>query len=735
MTIVFSISMFLGAALLFLVEPMLAKMLLPLLGGTPAVWNTCLVFFQAMLLAGYLYAHAVIKWQRWRPGIAFHCAVLVMPLLMPGLLPLHLYGGGEPPVENSPVIWLFVMLLMSVGLPFFALSATSPILQGWFAGSGHASARDPYFLYAASNAGSLAGLLAYPFLFEPLLRISTQCLVWTCGYIAFLGFIAICAVLVWQKPLPTSGRESEIHGTSDAEISLGQRLRWVALAFVPSSLMLGVTTALTTDIPSVPLFWISPLTLYLLSLVFVFSRRAVFPHRGIAKVLPAFILLGLIPVVSRLHLPLALLILSYLSSFFVIAMYCHGELARSRPSTRRLTEFYLLTSLGGVLGSSFNSLLAPIIFHSAIEFPLALILAALLRGGTDTNPARWTRRDFLLPVCLGLAMVAIIEGVKKADYKPNGLLVFLFFAYAALWCFSFRRSTIRFVLGLTAFLLAGARYTGAFGHILDTERNFFGVVHVTNDPTGKYRLMIHSGTNHGIQSLDPARSRESLSYFTKQGPAGQFFRALQDRLSGKEIAVVGLGAGSMACLPAQRPKFTFYEIDPIVVRLAQDTRYFTFLHQCAPDARIIMGDARLKLRDAPDGKYGLIALDAFSGDSIPIHLLTREAIALYLRKLDARGVIAFHISNLYVDLEPSLGNLAREAQLAAYIERDTAVTEQEAALGKAPSVWVVMARSESDLHGIVDTPDSRWRRLAGHDRAKAWTDDYSNLLSAIHWHW
>ena len=734
MIFVFGISMFVSAALLFLVEPMLAKMMLPSLGGTPAVWNSCLVFFQAMLLVGYLYAHTVIRWQRWRSKIAVHCAVIALPLLLPGLLPVHLYHGGEPPVQTTPVYWLFGMLLMSVGLPFFALSSTSPILQGWFAGSKHASARDPYFLYAASNAGSLAGLLAYPFLLEPLLRIPRQCQLWTYGYIAFVCLTAICALMVWKRNAQNPAQETLTSSIGESDTTWVQRMRWIAMAFVPSSLMLGVTTALTTDVPSIPLFWISPLALYLLSMILVFSRRIILSRERVATAVPAFILLGLIPMVSRLRLPLIPLILIYLSTFFMAAMFCHGELAASRPSSGRLTEFYLLMSLGGVLGSAFNSLIAPVIFHFAAEFPLVLAFAALLRTDQENRQPGGVRRNYLLPACLGLTMVVFIEGLNRMEFKSGGLVVFLFFAYAALWCFSFRHSRTRFALGLIAFLMAGSRYTGAYGHALDTQRNFFGVVHVTNDRTGRFRMMIHAGTNHGLQSLDPAREREPLSYYTKKGPAGQVFDALQERLYGKEIAVVGLGAGSMACLPAPNVPITFYEIDPIVVRFAQDTRYFTFLHQCAPNARIVLGDARLKLRDAPDGKYGLIALDAFSGDSIPMHLLTREALALYLRKLDARGVLVFHISNLYVDLEPSLGNLAREAHLACYVQRDTSLTDQEVASGRAPSVWVVMARDESDFNGLAGGENSRWLKLSGNAGAQTWTDDYSNLLSAIHWH-
>ncbi len=743
LVVIFAVSMFLSAALLFLVEPMLAKMMLPMLGGTPAVWNTCLVFFQAMLLAGYLYAHAATRWLGRRTQIAVHLALIALPLVIVGLLPLHLPGNWEPPVNGSPVPWIMAMLLAAVGLPFFALSSTAPIMQRWFADSGHKHSADPYFLYAASNAGSLVGLLAYPLLLEPLLRLTQQSERWSYAYVLFVAITVACAISIWGKkaaianPAPDKVEETASKGTWK------ERSRWIALAFVPSSLMLGVTTALTTDVPAIPLFWVLPLSLYLISFVLVFARRQLISHEWLNKWFPFAILLGLFPIVSQMKASLAIFMVLYLLLLFWVALLCHGQLARSRPRVNRLTEFYLWISMGGVLGGIFNSLVAPVVFRSAVELPLVLIFAALLRPQADskqviaTTADRAQLKDWLLPLALGLCMVVVILGVAHTAIKPGQLPTMLFFAYSMLWCFSFQKRHLRFALGVTALILAGSFYTGAYGQVLDTERNFFGVVRVTNGPEGRFRFLIHSGTLHGMQSLDPARSSEPLAYYTRSGPAGQIFRAEQAAMPHGDWAVVGLGAGAMACYLQTGQSLTYYEIDPLVVRIAEDPGYFTFLKQCAPHANIVLGDARLRLREAPDAHYGLIVLDAFSGDSIPMHLLTRESLALYLRKLAPGGVIAFHVSSLYLRLAPTLGALAQDAHLVCLAEDDTAITELQVSEGKTASVWVVMARKHADLDLLIADKDSRnrWIPFQVEPGERVWTDDYSNLLSVIKWTW
>ncbi len=731
--VVFALSIFASAALLFLVEPMLARMLLPLLGGTPAVWNTCILFFQAALLAGYLYAHGAIRWMGRRTQITVHIAVVAAALLV---LPLRIAANRTPPAQENPAPWILITLLTTVGLPFFALSASAPILQKWFSQTGHKSSVDPYFLYAASNAGSLLGLLGYPLLLEPILPLSAQSRFWSFGFAGILAMTILCAAMVWRMAAPQPITEA-----AGPAPTARHRARWVSLAFVPSSLMLGVTTALTTDVPAIPFFWVLPLALYLLSFVLVFAKRPPVSHEMLVRRLPFLLLIALIPTVTKTKLPMALLLILYLLTFFAVAMVCHGELARSRPAISRLTEFYLWISLGGVLGGIFNSLIAPVIFSSVVEFPLALVLAALLRpapgvkgakpGEATDESARTRAWDWLLPALLGLSMAAVIAGVKHMGLKPGPLLNIVIFGYSLAWCLSFKKRSFRFALGLMAVLLASSFYTGPFGRILHTERSFFGVSRVTNENSGQFRYLFHGGTIHGIQSLDPARSREPLSYFTRNGPIGQVFEGLP----GGSVAIVGLGAGAMACYMRPGQLLTYYEIDPAVERIATNPRYFTFLSQCAPEAnpdvKIVLGDARLSLRGARDGGYMLIVLDAFSGDTIPVHLLTREALQLYLKKLAPGGVLAFHITNLYLDLAPTLGIQARDAGLVALVRDDTAVSPAEIDNGKFPSKWLVMAWKESDLGGVAR--DGRWRPAPANRATRVWTDDYSNLLGMIKW--
>ncbi len=741
LVLAFLLPMFLGAALLFLIEPMIAKMMLPMLGGSAGVWNTCLVFFQATLLAGYFYAYAIERWLKRRLQIALHLALVVTPLAIVGLLPLHLPADWVPPTQSSPVFWIFGLLLVSVGLPFFILSSTAPLIQRWFAESAHKGASDPYFLYAAGNAGSLCGLLAYPVLLEPLLRLHTHAVLWSYGYLFYVFAIGICALIVWKSP---NGREHltsvEIEQPAAGD-TWKERLRWIALAFVPSSLMLGVTTALTTDVPAIPLLWVLSLAIYLVSFILVFAKRPPISHAWMIQREPFLILAGLIPTVAQSKLSFPILLALYLAVLFGVAMVCHGELAATRPAVRRLTEFYLCISIGGVLGGLFNALLAPLIFRTVLELPLALILAAVLRPTVESklltvSGAVWAKRkDWLLPLALGLCMIVVIVGLAHAGIRPSRASNILIFGYSLLWCLSFAKRRFRFVLGLAAVVFASFFYSGPLGHVIHTERSFFGISRVAHDSAGKFHMLIHGGTVHGMQHLDSALSREPLIYYTRSGPAGQIFRAVQTSTPQGNWAIVGLGAGTMACYLQPGQTLTYYEIDPHVASIAGDARYFSFLRQCAPQADIVLGDARLKLRDAPDAHYGLIVLDAFSGDSIPMHLVTREALALYQRKLAPHGIIAFHISNIYMNLGPTLDTLARDAHLACLIENDVDVSQAQIDAGKFPSIWVVMARNESDLTLLRSEHDgsASWVPIPAHPARRVWTDDYSNLLSAIRW--
>jgi hypothetical protein len=749
---VFTISMFVSATLLFLIEPMLAKMALPLLGGTPAVWNTCLVFFQAVLLAGYLYGYAAIKWLGRRTQIAIHIGLALAIL---AVLPPHIPAGWEPPTTSNPVLAILAMLFVTVGLPFFLLSSSTPILQRWFAQSGHQSAKDPYFLYAASNAGSLVGLMGYPFLLEPWLRLGAQSYLWSYCYAFFVVLTIACGILVWRAnpSMPVSDlRPEQDADKAERSVAWRERLHWIALAFVPSSLMMGVTTALTTDVPAIPLFWVLPLALYLLSFVLVFASRPTISHEWLVRRLPFLVLITLWPTVSKTNLPYWAAFPLYLTVLFAVAMVCHGELARSRPPVGRLTEFYLLISVGGVLGGIFNSLIAPVVFSTVVEFPIALILAALLlrlskpqEPVTKASNATARRNDLLAPLALGLSMAAVITikshiAIRQSRPLEVGFYILLF-GCSMVWCLSFGKRPLRFAAGLVALAVAGSLYHGAYGEFLLKERSFFGVLRVANDPGGKLRYFFHGAIAHGIQSLDPSRSREPLGYYTKSGPAGSILRATQAKVyhgSAGEITpsrwgVIGLGAGAMACYMQPGESLTFFEIDPAVYRIAADRRYFTFLDQCAPTAKIVLGDARLKLRDMPDGGYDLLVVDAFSGDTIPMHLTTREALALYIRKLAPGGILAFHISNDHLELAPIFGALARDAGLVCLIDDDRLLTHEQFDQGKFASQWVVMARNRVDL-GAMAT-DARWVPLDAPAGTQVWSDDYSNLLRIIKFNW
>lgn len=737
--ILFSTTLFLSAALLFLVEPMFAKMALPILGGSAAVWVTCMVFFQAGLLAGYAYAHGLTKRLSARGQAASHMFLLLFPLVV---LPIGISSRQALTVGAHPVASLMGLLLVSVGLPFFVLSTITPTLQVWFARTGHRYAKDPYFLYGASNLGSMIALLSYPILIEPHLHLIDQSRLWTGGYLLLIVLAGCCAIPLWrssQATLPTSGPAHDDLGSELPPSESGtnptplQRLRWVALAFVPSSLMLGVTTVLTTDLPPIPLFWVVPLVVYLMTFILVFARKSIIDHELMIERLPVFIVAATILIVTKADLALWMKAVLYLLVLFVAAMVCHGELAKTRPASTQLTEFYLWISVGGLLGGVFNGLIAPLVFNRVLEFPLALVLVALLRPAPsppDSKP-RARALDFVLPVALGAILVGAIWGLQDRGLKQSASFLLLGYGPAMLLCLSFARRPIRFGLGLAAVILASTTHTGPYGRVLHIARSFFGVHQVSIDREGKFRRLIHGSTIHGMQSLDPARNRVPLVYYFPTGPIGQVFAALSGTDSVHKVAMVGLGTGSLACYGEPGQEFTFFEIDPVVERIARDPPYFTFLRDCPPKVNVILGDARLSLKNAPDQQFDLIVLDAFSSDAIPMHLLTREAMQLYLGKLTDAGILAFNISNRFLDLHLVVANLARDAGLVCYCEDDLQLSEAEEKQGKFASSWVVMARRPEDLGKLLQ--DTRWAALPGERRARIWTDDFSNILSLIRW--
>ena len=736
MIVLFSLAMFLSATLLFMVEPMFGKMALPLLGGTPSVWNTCMVFYQGALLAGYLYAHLVPKWLGARRQAVFHLGLFLLVLFT---LPIGIFHGWTPPANVNPFAWLLLLLLMSMGLPFFVVSTTAPLLQKWFTYTGHASAQDPYFLYGASNLGSLIALVAYPTLIEPHLRLGNQSLAWVVGYIGLVALVALCGVMVWRasgkEDVTLSAEAASLDGMNalipgGTSLTISQRVWWVLLAFAPSSLLLGVTTYLSTDIASLPLLWILPLIIYLLTFVLVFARKPLVPHHVMVFLEPFLIIamaiiffMGLKGTVWQ-NLPLHLLVL------FGIAMVCHGELMQSRPAANHLTEFYLWISFGGVLGGIFNALLAPMLFSSVVEYPLIIVVACMLRpslrdANQKSHPVLW---DILLPLALGLLLLLLFLVFQAMPGKLKPVTILVTASLAGIICYRFRYRARRFALSVGVLVIAGMWFFAQPDRVLLRERNFFGVAKVTVDPAGHYHTLRHGYTVHGIQSLDPARRREPLSYYYRNGPLGQVFASFSDSENRKEVAIIGLGTGTIACYGQAGQHFTFYEINPAIERIAEDPRYFTFLRDCPAQVKVILGDARLSMNSAPDASYDMIILDAFSSDAIPIHLVTREAINLYLSKLRPDGILVFHISNNYLNLKPVLGNLARDARLVSLYRADL---RGDPKIKKLASEWVVMARKSEDLGGLVC--DQLWQTLNSQSGEALWTDDFSNMLSVFKW--
>jgi len=730
---VFAFTLFVSALLLFLVQPMVGKMILPSLGGTPAVWNTCMVFFQAVLLAGYAYAHGSVRLLGVRRQAGLHVVLLLAPLLV---LPVALDTSNVPSSSDNPVFWLLGRLLVGVGLPFFVVSTTAPLLQFWFSRTGHKDAHDPYFLYGASNVGSLIALLGYPLLFERLWDVEGQARFWSVGYGVLIGLVVVCAIMLWARS-PRSGfaaaDAAEQAGSGELgageRVSWMRRVRWVFLAFVPSSLMLGVTTHITTDLAPVPLLWVVPLALYLLTFVIVFARRPIIAHAGVVRAAPFVIapvaIMTMQGEVALGWLPVPL----HLVMFFLAALLCHGELVADRPATSHLTEFYLWMSFGGVLGGVFNAIVAPLAFRTILEYPLVMVVAYLALRQSWTGAARRWALGGVLGLACGAVTWWLIGMLHPGGWGTSGQRLVTILVPAAICVALYRRPA------WFASCLAGALVGSVLGAPTRSDstiylgRNFFGVKRVTVDKTGNYHVFLHGRTIHGMQ--DKRRPEVPLAYFHPAGPMGEVFASYRRAHSPRRVAIIGLGSGVQAAYAESGDRFDLYEIDPEVARIALDRDLYTFVPDCAGETKIILGDGRLRLEEAPDAEYGLIALDAFSSDAVPTHLLTREALALYLRKLEERGLIVFNISNRYFDLAPLLAALAREAGLACYVRDNVNLTAEEQSMGRIGSRFLVLARQPEYLRPLIF--DERWTKHPGDPSFPVWTDRFSSILSVIAW--
>lgn len=739
---VFASALFLSAFLIFAVQPMFAKMVLPLLGGAPAVWNTAMVFFQASLLAGYLYAHLLAKKVPSGLQPILHLAVMAGGA---SFLPFAVNLGFLPQPDAPLAPAVIVLFAVSIGFPFFALSANAPLLQAWFARSGHKDSEDPYFLYGASNVGSVLALLAYPVIIEPFLATKMQAFAWAMGYGLLAIVIAGAAVIgLRMRPAPgsffipyakaTPGAAEE--RPTSAPIAWAMRGRWMLAAAIPSSLMLGVTTNITTNVAAAPFLWVLPLALYLGTFILVFDRRGSLPMHWIgylhtallvAVLLFSFLFNGVIAISVGLHLAL----------FFVSALICHADLASRRPPADRLTEFYLCMSAGGVIGGGLTALFAPELFPTIFEYPLMLAAACLfLPGAIGRLHAIAGDIGFGLGT-LGLTVLITFAAVTFGG-DIDGKLPYtqaLFIALPLLYCLA-RHRPVRAAATALAMAIAVQFLVPQLSTVMDTrvvsrERSFFGVstVKAIETEAGLVHRYAHGDTIHNTQLRAPGETRVPLAYYSHEGPFGDIVRAAREKNPAMSVAAIGLGAGALACHTGVGEDWVFYEIDPAVIRMATDPDRFSYMSECAPDAPIVLGDARLTMAEEADGRFDLVIVDAFASDSIPAHLVTVEAIEMYRSKMKPDGLLFFHVSNRFVDVASVAGAAADALGLGArhifFLPDDAA---QHASLKTA--VTAVAIAPEPLLAAALDGV-SDWSRKSPNAAVSAWTDDWSNIVGAL----
>lgn len=674
LTLLFALTLFASAALMFILQPMFGKILLPKLGGSPSVWNTCMVFYQMLLFLGYLYAHFLAGRYKAHRQVMIHGALMAISLIA---LPLALPADAAPPAESNPTLWLLGMLFGAIGLPFFVVSTTTPLLQKWFSELDHSASGDPYFLYAASNAGSLIALLSYPFLLEPHVGLAQQTSNWSIGYVVLGLLIAACAAALWRKHADTPITSEET--LTLAGIDRFTQLRWLALAFVPSSLLLGLTNFISTDIAAVPLLWIVPLTLYLLTFILAFSHWGAAIHPWMLRLQPLvllpFIAFSFInPAVLPYWVNLAL----HSLAFFLAAMVCHGELAKARPSTGHLTLYYLTMSFAGMLGGMFNTFVAPFIFNAVYEYPIMIAAALLLRPTEGLAHSKAWLKQAAAPAMLlvgGLSLYATIDALP--DYLDTigvGLILLAGLSY------SFRAAPLILGLftGVLLFLTFGLH--GLLSNVLYQQRTFFGVHSVragvmpgTDGRQENYHELFHGTTKHGAELLSPENLLTPLMYYSRSGPMGQLFAEFDGDNQQWSIGAVGLGAGALVCYSKPGQSWTIFEIDPTVIAIARNPEYFSFLSRCGQNLKMQVGDARLSLHSEPAQRFDLLILDAFSSDAVPTHLLTQEALQLYLSKLKPNGMLAFHITNRHLALNKVLADHVQKLHLAGLLQNYTEI--------------------------------------------------------------
>jgi hypothetical protein len=730
--VVYTSAIFVSALLLFSVQPLFTKMVLPRLGGSPAVWSVAMVFFQSLLLAGYAYAHFLMQIKNRAIPVAVHLVLLLVAILT---LPLSIASSWGDPPTSGYAFWLLGLFAVSIGLPFFALAANNPLLQAWFVRTGHPAGPDPYFLYASSNIGSFLALLSYPVLLEPMFTLRSQNLIWTGGYGLLILLIAGCGALLLRSPaLAAADRETE--ETSAPAPSRTLRARWIFLAAVPSGLLIAVTAHISTDVAAAPLLWVLPLSLYLLTWVLVFQSRPLLPHKWMLMIQPLAIAGVIVLLAVGGEQNLLLTVGGHQLCFFLIAMACHGELARTRPAAKYLTGFYVALSFGGMVGGLFAGLIAPFVFSWVAEYPILLALATLCRPAASERWPVWTRWywPFLAALAIALIVPAYREGTISTWLEDHRVWVAggvgVLAALVALGLNADRWKI--FATAVVALALIRI-YPSDDGRVV-TARSFFGVHKIVVTPHGQYHVLMHGTTIHGAEKFQnddgsPIEGRpEPISYYHKDGGIGRAITAIRDRKGAPlRVAVIGVGAGTLTCASEPGETWKFFDIDQTMVDTAKDPKYFTYIRNCAPDVKPVIGDARLTFAKEPDGVYDVIIVDAYSSDAIPIHLATQEAMKIYKSKLAPQGAVVMHVSNRHLELESVVVGIANANELKSWVFDEDSGRDDEYIF--ATDV-VVSAREETDVGKLASS--EKWEETEPTEGERVWTDDYSNILGAVY---
>lgn len=742
---IFSLGIFVGSFLLFLIQPMVGKILLPGFGGVPAVWTTCMLFFQAALLAGYIYAERSISLLGFRRQSLLHLLLLLCGLFF---LPLDIDLSDIHNAVHQPTFWLFSQLTVSIGYLFFLIAANAPLLQRYYSYSGQDDAVDPYFLYSASNAGSLLALVAYPFLFEPVLRVSQQKGLWSALYLLQIFMVFLCVSRIDRR----KNAEAPDQNPGTSRPPFRNALMWVFLGFVPCSAMLAVTTHIATDIASGPLLWIFPLSIYLISFILVFAKNPVWREIRWERRLLHGIILSIVVYHFHVFEPFWLIIPLHFLALFLVCMYFHGQLARMRPGTEHLNSYFVWMSVGGIAGGIFNGLIAPLAFATQAEYVITILISGLtisLFSRNDPQHVFGKAEKSLLTIAYVIMIITLHERFPNTEnhFFPLGTAQLLAFTIISL-SLLFRFRVIKLALLIVVYL-AGQLFGSAGSLNLLTTRSFFGILKINrivsqnaekfgraHPPVDVFYQLSHGTTIHGIERKVDIRPVFPLAYYSRESPIGAIFRAGRINRASQKIGIIGLGCGTLAWYGRPWQHFDFYEIDPEVIKIAENPAYFSYLKDCRASWKNIVGDARINLQTVPDKTYDLLVIDAYSSDAVPTHLLTVEAFRLYRSKLKENGVLALHTSNRYFDLPPVIKRICDEIGMRVLVGNDNPKNyslrydDYDLEMIKS-SQWVAVTDSESVARLLQIF--WKWEPMPEKTGMDLWTDDHASLFQVYRW--